>query len=143
MKYNIHAIKKSEVVVFQGERDVTDAVGITELINDINDNRVPILILDGRPYIHVDFIKRKLNYETKKSMFALIDNDKILVDCHKFSNDIRYFLGMEEVEILIENSLEKDKTKHRDGLEYIATVGLEKHRKSVEFNVACKKLKIK
>ena len=143
MKYNLNQIKKTEQVIFKAMSEIeADKVGFTYLVNEINDNKIYFLIHEGKPYIDISFLLRKLEF-TKEKIFSLVDEDNILADSYTYREGRNYYLGIEDVEVLVKESKVKDKQKHRDGLQYVFDTALEKYHKSVEYNVACKKLKVR
>ena len=143
MKYNLNQIKKTEQVIFKAMSEIeADKVGFTYLVNEINDNKIYFLIHEGKPYIDISFLLRKLEF-TKEKIFSLVDEDNILADSYTYREGRNYYLGIEDVEVLVKESKVKDKQKHRDGLQYVFDTALEKYHKSVEYKVECKKLKIK
>ena len=143
MRYNLNQIKKTEQVIFKAMQEITyEKVGFTYLVNEINDNKIYFLIHEERPYIDVSFLARKLEF-TKEKIFSLVNEDNILADSYTYREGRHYYLGIEDALLLVKESKVKDKEKHENGLQYVFDTALEKHRKSVEYNIACKKLKIK
>ena len=143
MKYNLNQIKKTEQVIFKAMQEIpADKIAITELTNDITNDKIYFLIHEGKAYINIPFLVRKLEL-SKEQIFNLVNEDNILADSYTYREGRNYYLQMEDALLLVKESKVKDKDKHVNGLEYVFNSALEKHRKSVEFNVACKKLKIK
>ena len=143
MKYNLNQIKKTEQVIFKAMQEIpADKIAITELTNDITNDKIYFLIHEGKANIDITFLVRKLEL-SKEQIFNLVNEDNILADSYTYREGRNYYLQMEDALLLVKESKVKDKDKHVNGLEYVFNSALEKHRKSVEFNVACKKLKIK
>ena len=143
MKYNLNQIKKTEQVIFKAMQEIpADKIAITELTNDITNDKIYFLIHEGKAYINIPFLVRKLEL-SKEQIFNLVNEDNILADSYTYREGRNYYLQLEDALLLVKESKVKDKDKHVNGLEYVFNSALEKHRKSVEFNVACKKLKIK
>ena len=143
MKYNLNQIKKTEQVIFKAMQEIpADKIAITELTNDITNDKIYFLIHEGKAYINIPFLVRKLEL-SKEQIFNLVNEDNILADSYTYREGRNYYLQMEDALLLVKESKVKDKDKHVNGLEYVFNSALEKHRKSVEFNVACKKLKLK
>ena len=143
MKYNLNQIKKTEQVIFKAMQEIpADKIAITELTNDITNDKIYFLIHEGKAYINIPFLVRKLEL-SKEQIFNLVNEDNILADSYTYREGRNYYLQMEDALLLVKESKVKDKDKHVNGLEYVFNSALEKHRKSVEYNVACKKLKIK
>ena len=143
MKYNLNQIKKTEQVIFKALEEIPhEKVGITELTNDITNTKIYFLIYKEKAYINIDFLVRKLEV-TKEKIFSLINEDNILVDSYTYRSGIHYYLTINDAFLLVKESAVKDKDKHLNGLQYVFNTALEKYRKSVEFKVECKKLKIK
>ena len=144
MKYNLNQIKKTEQVIFKAMSEIeADKVGFTYLVNEINDNKIYFLIHEERPYINIDFLVRKLEL-TKEQIFSLVPEDNILADSYTYREGRNYYLQMDDVLLLVkESKVKDDKEKHVNGLTYVFDTALEKYWKSVEYNIACKKLKLK
>ena len=143
MKYNLNQIKKTEQVIFKAMNEIPkDKIAITELTNDITNAKIYLLIHEGKPYIDINFLVRKLEF-SKEKIFNVIDEDSFLCDSYTYRTGRNYYLAMEDALLLVKESAVKDKDKHRNGLQYVFDTALEKYRKSVEYNIACKKLKIK
>ena len=143
MKYNLNQIKKTEQVIFKAMNEIPkDKIAITELTNDITSAKIYFLIHEAKPFIDVSFLVRKLEL-TKEQIFNLVNEDNILADSYTYREGRNYYLGIDDALLLVKESKVKDKDKHRDGLQYVFDTALEKYRKSIEYNVACKKLKIK
>ena len=143
MKYNLNQIKKTEQVIFKAMQEIpADKIAITELTNDITNAKIYFLIHEGKANIDITFLVRKLEL-SKEQIFNLVNEDNILADSYTYREGRNYYLQMEDALLLVKESKVKDKDKHVNGLQYVFDTALEKHRKSVEFNVACKKLKIK
>ena len=143
MKYNLNQIKKTEQVIFKAMQEIPyEKVGFTELTNDITNAKIYFLIHEGKANIDITFLVRKLEL-SKEQIFNLVDEDNILADSYTYREGRNYYLQMEDALLLVKESKVKDKDKHVNGLEYVFNSALEKHRKSVEYNIACKKLKIK
>ena len=119
-----------------------EKVGFTYLLNEINDNKIYFLIHEERPYVDVTFLVRKLEL-TKEQIFSLVNEDNILADSYTYRQGRNYYLQMDDVLLLVKESKVTDKDKHVNGLTYVFDTALEKYRKSVEYNIACKKLKVR
>ena len=145
MKYNLNQIKKTEQVIFKAMQEIPyEKVGFTYLVNEINDNKIYFLIHEGKPYIDISFLARKLEF-TKEKIFSLVNEDNILADSYTYREGRNYYLAIEDALLLVKESkaTDTDKEKHVNGLTYVFDTALEKYAKSVEYNIACKKLKLK
>ena len=143
MKYNLDSIKKTEQVIFKAMNEIPkDNVGFTKLVNSITNAKVYFLIYKGKAYIDIDFLARKLEL-TKSQIFSMINEDNILVDSYTYRQGIHYYLSIEDALILVKESTVKNKDRHMNGLQYVFNKALEKYATSVEFKIACKKLKVK
>ena len=143
MKLNLNSIKKTEQVIFKAMQEIPkDNVGFTKLVNTITNNETYFLIYNATPYADIEFISRKLAM-TKEQIFYLVNEDNILVDSYTYRQGIHYYLSIEDVLLLVKESNVKDKQKHVIGMQYVFNKALEKHKKYIEFNIACKKLKLK
>lgn len=143
MKYNLNQIKKTEQVIFKAMQEIPyEKVGFTYLLNEINDNKIYFLIHEERPYVDVTFLVRKLEL-TKEQIFSLVNEDNILADSYTYRQGRNYYLQMDDVLLLVKESKVTDKDKHVNGLTYVFDTALEKYRKSVEYNIAYKNLKLK
>lgn len=143
MKLNLNSIKKADRVIFKAFKEIPkENIGFTQLTNTITDSRVYFLIYKCKAYIDIDFLLRKLEL-SKSQIFSLIDENSFLVDSYTYRSGIHYYLSIEDALILVEESKVTNKQKHIDGLQYVFNKALDKYAKSVEYKIACKKLKIK
>lgn len=139
MKFNLNSLKKNEQVIFKAMQEIPkDNVGFTELTNSITNAKVYFLIYNAKPYIDIDFLARKLEL-TKEQIFSLIDENAFLVDSYTYRSGIHYYLSINDAFLLVKESPVKNKDKHLNGLQYVFNTALEKHRKSIEFKITCKK----
>ena len=143
MKLNLNSIKKTEQVIFKAMQEISkDKVGITKLVNSITNATTYFLIYNAKSYVDIEFISRKLQL-TKEKIFSMIDEDNILVDSYTYRSGIHYYLTIEDVLLLVQDSPVKNKDKHVIGMQYVFNKALEKHKKSIEYKIACQKLKLK
>ena len=143
MKYNLNQIKKTEQVIFKAMNEIpADKIAITELTNDITNAKIYFLIHEGKANIDIDFLVRKLEV-TKEQIFSLVDEDNILADSYTYREGRHYYLGIDDALLLVKESKVTNKQKHVNGMQYVFDSALEKYHKAVEYNIACKKLKIK
>ena len=143
MKFNLNSIKKNEQVIFKAMQEIPkDNIGFAQLVNSITNAKVYFLIHEAKAYIDIDFLLRKLQL-TKSQIFSMIDEDNILVDSYTYREGIHYYLSIDDALILVQHSTVKNKDKHTNGLQYVFNKALEKYAKTVDFKIACKKLKIK
>ena len=143
MKLNLNSIKKTEQVIFRADSEIKkDSIGFTELTNTITNAKVYFLIYKGKAYIDTDFLARKLQL-SKSQIFSLIDEDNILVDSYTYRQGIHYYVQIEDALLLVQQSNVKNKDKHTIGLQYVFNKALDKYARSIEYKIACKKLKIK
>lgn len=139
----LNQLKKPEQVIVKAMKEIPyEKVGFTELLNDITNAKIYFLVYNAKPYIDIDFLVRKLEL-TKEQIFNLIDEDNILADSYTYREGRHYYLGIDDALLLVKESNLTNKQKHRDGLQYVFDTALEKYAKSVEFKIACKKLKLK
>ena len=143
MKFNLNSIKKNEQVIFKAMQEIPkDNIGFAQLVNSITNAKVYFLIHEAKAYIDIDFLLRKLQL-TKSQIFSMIDEDNILVDSYTYREGIHYYVQIEDALLLVEESNVKNKDKHTIGLQYVFNKALDKYAKSIEYKIACKKLKIK
>lgn len=141
MKLNLNSIKKTEQVIFRADSEIpTDNIGFTQLVNSITNAKVYFLIYNAKAYVDIDFIARKLQL-SKSQIFSMIDEDNILVDSYTYRTGVHYYLSIEDALILVKESAVTNKQKHTNGLQYVFNKALEKYAKSVEYKIACEKLK--
>ena len=141
MKLNLNSIKKNEQVIFKADSEIpTDNIGFTQLVNSITNAKVYFLIYEAKAYVDIDFIARKLQL-SKSQIFSMIDEDNILVDSYTYRDGIHYYLSIEDALILVKDSAVTNKQKHTNGLQYVFNKALEKYAKTVDFKIACEKLK--
>ena len=141
MKLNLNSIKKTEQVIFRADSEIpTDNIGFTQLVNSITNAKVYFLIYEAKAYVDIDFIARKLQL-SKSQIFSIIDEDNILVDSYTYRTGVHYYLSIEDALILVKESAVTNKQKHTNGLQYVFNKALEKYAKSVEYKIACEKLK--
>ena len=142
MKLNLNSIKKNEQVIFKAFKEISaDNIGITQLTNTITDSKVYFLIYKGKAYIDIDFLAIKLEL-SKSQIFSIIDEDNILVDSYTYRTGIHYYLSIEDALLLVKESPVKNKDKHANGIQFVFNKALDKYAKSVEYKIACKKLKL-
>ena len=143
MKFNLNSIKKNEQVIFKAMQEIPkDNIGFAQLVNSITNAKVYFLIHEAKAYIDIDFLLRKLQL-TKSQIFSMIDEDNILVDSYTYREGIHYYLSIDDALILVQHSTVKNKDKHTNGLQYVFNKALDKYARSIEYKIACKKLKIK
>ena len=57
MKYNLNQIKKTEQVIFKAMQEIpADKIAITELTNDITNDKIYFLIHEGKANIDITFL---------------------------------------------------------------------------------------
>ena len=141
MKLNLNSIKKNEQVIFKADSEISaDNIGFTQLVNSITNAKVYFLIYEAKAYVDIDFIARKLQL-SKSQIFSMIDEDNILVDSYTYREGVHYYLSIEDALILVKDSAVTNKDKHTNGLQYVFNKALEKYAKTVDFKIACEKLK--
>lgn len=144
MKLNLNSIKKTnEQVIFKADSEISaDKVGFTELTNTITNAKVYFLIYNAKAYMDIDFLAIKLEL-TKSEIFSLIDENSFLVDSYTYRQGIHYYLSIEDALLLVKESERKNKDKHVSGLTFVFNKALDKYARTIEYKIACQKLKIK
>lgn len=122
-----------EQAIFKAFKEIPkDKVSFIKLTGRITGSKVYFLIHNAKTYeayVDIDFLSKRLQL-TKSQIFKLIDENNILIDSNAYRSGIHYYLSIDDVEFLVNESAVTNKDKHVNGLQHLFNAVLEQHAKS-------------